>query len=270
MITDLHTHSYYSDGVFSPAEVVLKAQKAGVQMLALTDHDTTQGLSEASDTAKKLGIQLVKGVELSATWRGNTIHIVALGIDENNPALQQVLEYHQQLREQRAQNIAIFLEKKKVENPLEKVKELAPFMITRTHFARMLVAEKVCFTMNEVFRKYLSDENKTVQTNWRDMADIIRIIKDAKGVSVLAHPLRYKISKAQLKVLVQEFSQANGTGIEHITARTNDNQINYIMGLAHQNNLFLSSGSDFHGDNKFVSIGGIKHLNHPHNIWQQL
>jgi predicted metal-dependent phosphoesterase TrpH len=271
VIVDLHSHSYYSDGIYSPSKVAEKAKQNGCELLALTDHDTTAGTNEAQRKADELGLKLIHGCEISALWQGITIHIVALDIDINNKDLQQVLTQHQNIRAKRAENIANYLAQKGVNKPMLKVQNIVKKdMITRTHFARMLVNEKICTNMNEVFSKYLANENRSVKANWESFDNVIRAIQAAGGKAVLAHPLRYKISKARLRVLFREFKERDGDGVEIITSRTHDNQINHLIGLAYNNNLLFSAGSDFHGDNKFCQLGKIKQFKHNNNIWHYL
>ena len=157
MKVDLHNHSYYSDGVFSPGEVVGLANEAGCDLFSLTDHDTTAGVAEAQIEADKLGVKLLNGVEISAFWRNMTIHIVGLGIDLNNDKLQEGLAHNQQLREDRADKIALGLWRSGIKDALEKTQKLSKTsMLTRTHFAQMLIKEGYCKDMKSVFRRYLT------------------------------------------------------------------------------------------------------------------
>ena len=142
MKVDLHNHSYYSDGFFSPAEVVKFAYEAGCDLFSLTDHDTTQGIFEAQHEADKLCLNLINGVEISAFWRNSAIHIVGLGIDIDNDELQTGLEFNQKLRKERAKKIALGLWRSGIKDALEKAQMLSGgHMLTRTHFAQMLINE---------------------------------------------------------------------------------------------------------------------------------
>ena len=122
MKADLHNHSYYSDGVLSPSEVVGLAHEAGCDLFSLTDQDTTDGLGEAVNAAANLQMELVSGVEISAFWRNMTIHIVGLGVDVDNETLQTGLRYNQQLRTERAEKIALGLRRAGIADAMEKLK----------------------------------------------------------------------------------------------------------------------------------------------------
>ncbi len=271
MIVDFHTHSTFSDGIYSPREVITKAYEAGCELFALTDHDTVNGLPEASQAATELGVHLVHAAEISALYEDITIHIVALNIDISNTLLTEGLAHHQALRRVRAENIAQFLESKGVTHVRTKVKEYAKEdMITRTHFARMLIDQKICANMSEVFNTYLGNNVASTKIQWASMTEVIDWIHAAGGLAILAHPLRYKISKAALRVLVRSFAEAGGDALETITARSQDNQINQVMSLGHAHKLLFSKGSDFHGDNTYAHIGKLKRIVHPQNIEHHL
>ena len=157
MKADLHNHSYYSDGFFSPAEVTKFAFKAGCDLFSLTDHDTTEGIAEAQVEADKLGLNLLNGVEISAFWRNIAIHIVGLGVDVNNDILQTGLEHNKELRKIRAEKIALSLWRSGIRDALEKAQIISGGrMLTRTHFAQMLIQEGYCKDMKSVFRRYLT------------------------------------------------------------------------------------------------------------------
>ena len=140
MKADLHNHSYFSDGVLSPSEVVRLASDAGCDLFSLTDHDTTEGISEAQIESDKIGLKLIHGVEISAFWRNTAIHIIGLGIDIENDILQAGLEFNKLLRKERAEKIALSLWRSGIKDSLEKAQNISGgHMLTRTHFAQMLI-----------------------------------------------------------------------------------------------------------------------------------
>ncbi len=120
MKADLHNHSYYSDGLLSPSEVVRLASQASCDLFSLTDHDTTDGIAEAKLEADKVGLNLINGVEISAFWRNMAIHIVGLGVDVNNDILQTGLEHNKNLRKIRAEKITLSLRRSGIRDALEK------------------------------------------------------------------------------------------------------------------------------------------------------
>ena len=145
MKADLHNHSNFSDGVLSPTEVVRIASNAGCDLFSLTDHDSTNGILEAKLEADKLRLHLINGVEISAFWQNSAIHIVGLGIDIDNDQLQTGLEFNQKLRKERAKKIALGLWRSGIKDSLEKAQILSGgHMLTRTHFAQMLINEGYC------------------------------------------------------------------------------------------------------------------------------
>jgi predicted metal-dependent phosphoesterase TrpH len=158
---DLHCHSNVSDGVLSPAGLAARAKVNGVDVWALTDHDELGGLSQARQAAAELDLHFVAGVEISITWANKTIHIVGLGIDENNPDLRDGLMSVRGGRESRGRDIAAQLEAVGVPGAFEGALKLAdnPELLGRTHFARFLVEAGVRPTVTEVFKSFLVEGN---------------------------------------------------------------------------------------------------------------
>jgi predicted metal-dependent phosphoesterase TrpH len=267
MVVDLHTHSYYSDGIFSPAEVITQAKNAGCEIVALTDHDSTQGLAEARTVAQKYNMHFINGVEISATWKNRTIHINGLGFDENNENLQQLLQYHQELRQDRANKMAQSLEAAGITNAYENTAKLVQkSMITRTHFARMLIQQGVCKDMKSVFNRYLTNKKPGgIQTVWSSLEEVVEIIKKSGGKSVIAHPLRYRLTHTKIKQLFADFKHFGGDGVEVITGNSHTDDIHLVDKWSKEFNLAQSLGSDFHGDNNYIQVGKLSSfvLNNP-------
>ena len=214
MKADLHNHSYFSDGVLSPREVVRLANDAGCDLFSLTDHDTTNGIDEAKHVADELGLNLVNGVEISAFWRNSAIHIVGLGIDIENDMLQTGLEFNQNLRKDRANKIALGLWRSGIKDALEKAQKISGgHMLTRTHFAQMLIQEGYCKDMKSVFRRYLTGRKPGgVRVEWRDFEEVIKWIQSAGGKALIAHPFRYRMTHSKIKKMLNDFKLAAATG----------------------------------------------------------
>ncbi len=271
---DLHCHSTASDGALSPTELVNRASEQGVTHLALTDHDTTQGLAEARAAAAIHGIQLINGIELSTSWQNHCFHIVGLGIDPSNPTLTNAIHQLQSLRMERAEQIAAKLEKKRIPGALAAVKEIAgDGMITRTHFADFLLAQRHVSSQQEAFDAYLgAGKAAYVSTTWADLSEAVNWITTAGGVAVMAHPLRYKLTASWIRRLLTVFKNAGGQSIEVITGRTNPDEIRRTSLFASQFQLAGSVGSDFHSpQNVWVELGRLAPL--PKNIkpvWELL
>ena len=274
MKVDLHNHSYYSDGVFSPSEVVGLANEAGCDLFSLTDHDTTAGVAEAQIEADKLGVKLLNGVEISAFWRNMTIHIVGLGIDLNNDKLQEGLAHNQQLREDRAEKIALGLWRSGIKDALEKTQKLSKTsMLTRTHFAQMLIKEGYCKDMKSVFRRYLTGKKPGgVRVEWKNIDEVVGWIHAAGGKAVLAHPFRYRMTNTKIKNMIIDFKEVLGDGIEVVTATSTDEEITLSNQWAKEYKLLSSCGSDYHGwPNQRFQIGCLRELPNLDNaIWRYL
>ncbi len=272
MIIDLHNHSYYSDGILSPSEVVCLAKESGCDVFALTDHDTTDGLAEAQQAAKKQGLKLIHGVEISAMWRNMTIHIVGLNIDKDNPMLQAGLKQHQGFRKIRAEKMARGLSGAGVIGAMEKTQALAKTeMITRTHFAQMLIQEGICKDMKSVFRRFLTGKKPGgVKGQWAQFDEVIEWIHAAGGVAILAHPLRYRMTHTKIQRMLSHLSNAGLDGVEVITAHSVDEEITLMAKWADKLNLLYSCGSDYHGwNNQRVKIGRLKDLPNPdRRLWR--
>ena len=273
-VFDLHCHSTASDGALAPAELVKRAHEHGVTSLALTDHDTTEGLAEAQSCAIATGIKLIPGIELSASWRGQCFHIVGLGINPVYPPLAAATQNLQNTRMDRAEKIAAKLEKKHIPGALEAVKKAAgDGMITRTHFADFLVSQNHVSTQQEAFDRYLAKGKPAyVSTPWADLELAVNWITESGGVAVLAHPLRYTLSSNAMKRLLTDFTMAGGKGIEVVTGRCSPDEIKRAAAYATRFELAGSSGSDFHSpDNQWVELGRLAPL--PENVrpvWELL
>ena len=274
MKADLHNHSYYSDGVLSPSEVVKLASEAECDLFSLTDHDTTDGIAEAQLEADKFNLNLVNGVEISALWRNMAIHILGLGIDINNDILQTGLAHNQKLRKERAEKIALGLWRSGIKDALEKTQAFSKTnMLTRTHFAQMLISEGYCKDMKSVFRRYLTGKKPGgVRVEWEDFNEVVRWIHAAGGKALIAHPLRYRMTNTKIKKLLIDFKGVLGDGIEVVTGTSTEEEVKLSNQWAKDYNLLASCGSDFHGwPNQRVRIGNLRDLPDPEKaIWRYL
>jgi len=260
LIYDLHTHTTASDGEFSPKALVIKAKANGVDVLAITDHDTTKGVAEAENEACKQNIRLLPGIELSVSWMDKNFHIVGLGINPDNRELQASLIETEELRQQRAIKIDKKLEKIGVTNAYFEAKGLAgTHTLTRSHFARVLINQGFAKDSREVFKKYLvNNKPGFVKTNWLEMALGIKLIEDSGGEAILAHPMRYNITASWLRRFLTAFKEAGGVGIEVVTGSSNADEIKTTAAYAKRFELSGSAGSDFHGfDNTWVKLGQL-------------
>lgn len=263
MVYDLHTHSTASDGVYPPADLVARAAAAGIEVLALTDHDSTAGLKEAGEAARQRGIRLITGVEISTTWQNKTLHVVGLNIDPEYAPLQTGLRQLDMIRAERAQEIGWRLEKAGIPGMLEAAEALAGNgILTRSHFAHCLARRGLAVDVRDVFNRYLTaGKPGYVSTRWADLDAAIGWIAAAGGVAVLAHPQRYKLTGSWLRRLLGEFRAMGGAGIEVLSGTASPGDIQSSTALALRFDLLASCGSDFHGpDEAWPKLGRLPAL----------
>lgn len=261
---DLHCHSSVSDGVLTPADVAARAKANGVEVWALTDHDEVGGIAQARSAARDLGLNYVTGVEISATWAGHTLHIVGLHIDETNEPLIQGLATTRTGRTRRAHEIASELEKAGIPDAYDGALKFVgnPDLISRMHFARYIAELGVCASPAEVFAKFLtSGKPGYVPHRWASLADAVAWIHGAGGISVMAHPGRYKLSDTEFDALFEEFKQLGGMAIEVTTGSHTVDQYAQYAKVARRYGFLASRGSDFHGPGESrVDLGNLPPL----------
>ncbi|GAA6939766.1 PHP domain-containing protein [Helicobacter pylori] len=259
---DLHCHSTASDGILTPTEVVLRAHEKGVNVLALTDHDTVAGVPEARKQAEALGIQLINGVELSTLWEGHSIHIVGLGFDLSHEKMTALLTEQANLRDSRAQEIGAKLAKAGVVNAYEEAKKLAgKGEVTRAHYARHLVQIGKVANDGQAFKRYLGlGKSAYVKPQWVDIPSAIKIIHAAGGVAVLAHPLRYTMTTKWVRKLAENFKAWGGDAMEISGCGQSRDQYQLLVKLAEEHQLAGSMGSDFHFPCAWVELGKLVSL----------
>jgi len=258
---DLHCHSTASDGSLSPAALVARALDNDVDVLALTDHDGTEGIVAAQQAVQGTGMTLLPGVEISVTWNGATIHIIGLNVDIENQNLQQGLATLRSYRSTRAVEIAKRLEKSGITGAYEGARKYASeVMLGRVHFAKFLVEQGHAKSINDVFKRYLV-RNKPgyVPGDWATLADAVTWITEAGGQAVIAHPARYKLTATKLGRLITDFKNAGGVGMEVVSGRQHPEEIKTLARLANKFELMASCGSDFHTpDNNWIELGRLQ------------
>jgi predicted metal-dependent phosphoesterase TrpH len=269
MVTDLHCHSTASDGALAPAALLEAAAAAGVGMLALTDHDTVAGLTEARRAAAQHGIDFVDGVELSAVWNGTTLHVLGLGLDPQAPALLEALAGQAVARHARADQIAAKLTKLGLGDAVAHARAaVAPersayqVALTRTHFAQGLVATGGAADFGEAFDRYLGHGKRAyVRGAWCSLEAACALITAAGGHASLAHPLRYKLSGGALRRLIDAFRAAGGAALEVVSGRAAPHQVAALAGHARRAGLAATAGSDFHAPGaRWAALGSLSPL----------
>jgi 3',5'-nucleoside bisphosphate phosphatase len=246
---DLHCHSNVSDGTLAPEALAERALANGVELWALTDHDEVGGIARARQAAHGVGLPYLTGVEISVSFANVTVHIVGLGFDETNQALQDGLAATRGGRTQRARDMAEGLAQVGIKGAYEGALDYVgnPELISRTHFARFLVEEGHCGDTHEVFRRYLTEGKPGfVPHRWAKLGDAVRWISGAGGIAVIAHPARYKFTPTEEYALFSEFKAHGGLGVEVVTGSHSAADAIRYTDTAREFDLLASRGSDFH------------------------
>lgn len=270
---DLHSHSTASDGTLPPGELARRARYRGVQVWALTDHDTLQGLAAAREAALDLGLGWLAGTEISVSFAGETVHVVGLGIDAADPALAGGLAATRAGRLERAREIAAGLARAGIPGTLDDALAQVehPDSVSRTHFARVLVDRGLCADAHEVFRRFLVEGKPGwVPQRWARLGDAVRWIRGAGGVAVIAHPARCRFSPSAEYALFSEFVAHGGRAVEVVVSAHTDAERLRFADIAVEFGLDASRGSDFHDpDESRVDLGGLPDLpGHLTPVWQ--
>ena len=259
---DLHCHSKFSDGTLTPQQLANRAAVAGVDLWALTDHDTIDGLPDAQRAAHMYAIAFLTGVEISITWQDVTVHIVGLGIDPDNAQLNAGLQAILAAREPRAREMARLIEKETgVQGAYDGALKHAgnKNLIARPHFARFLVEHRICRNAPEAFKRFLATGRPCfVPQKWASMEQAVNWIRAAGGMAIMAHPGEYPFSSAQGMKLLEQFKSLGGEGVEVVHGSHTPEQMRFYAGVAHKLGLLASRGSDFHSPKESrVNIGAL-------------
>ena len=256
---DLHVHSSASDGSLTPQEVVELAKNAGLSVFALTDHDTVDGIEAAVSHAKTLeDIEVIPGIELSCYYNNREIHIVGLYVDYKNQTFLDGLLKLKQAREDRNEKMVQKFVDAGIPLTIEELKHGNPnSVITRAHFARVLVEKGVCKTKLEAFDKYLGIHCPFYLAKPQVTPEhVLSLIKEAGGTAILAHPYSYKFNRSEVETLLDTLIPLGLAGMECYYSTYDDGQTQELRSIALKKNLLVSGGSDFHGVVKpDISIG---------------
>lgn len=273
-IVDLHVHSTASDGTYTPMELIAEAKRAGLSAMALTDHDTTAGIKDAMAAAEKENIELIPGIELSTDYKGKEVHIVGLYIDVENKKLSEQTAAFRKCRDNRNEEIVAALQKEGFAITMEALKAENPdCVITRANIARFLYNHGMIKSVQEAFDKYIGDGCRCYVNRFKvSPTDAVRLIKQAGGIAVLAHPLLYHMSTVNLQKLIDELKEAGLDAIEAIYSTYSTGEEQLMKRIAKENGLLISGGSDFHGSNKprIRLAVGYGHLYIPYSVLEEL
>ena len=276
-IIDLHVHSTASDGTYAPREVAELAKKIGLSAIALTDHDTIDGLEEFQKTGAELGIETIPGIEFAALWEKHhrpEIHIVGLGFDPHHPLLLERMKDIKESRDIRNQKMCEKLSSIGLHITLKEVSANAGGeIITRAHFANVLLQKGYIARKEDAFSRYISTGLPGyVEREFMTPELCIKTIKEAGGAAVLAHPTLYGLSSEQIEELCIELISYGLDGIECQYSTYSPAETKMITGIAEKLYLLPSGGSDFHGRNKpNIHLGsGKSNLAIPYTFWEEL
>lgn len=269
---DLHTHSTFSDGTFTPLQLVKYAEEKGLKAFALTDHDTTEGIKEAKSI--ETNVEVISGVEISTRYDKKEIHIVGLYINENDADLNKQLKYYREKRVTRNFEILEKLNSLGVDITIDDVKESCTGdVISRAHIAKALVSKGFVGSYTEAFDRYLGDNKCAyVPRETLNYEESMELITKAGGVPVLAHPLLYKMSDTNLENMMVKLRQKGLKAVEVYYSTHSNSDTQHVMAMANRVGLIYSGGSDFHGATKpKIDMGtGMGKLAVPYEILEKI
>jgi 3',5'-nucleoside bisphosphate phosphatase len=253
---DLHLHTVFSDGTYTPEQLIAKSVKCGLSAISVVDHDTLDGVVPAIEAAALQGVEVIPGVELTAEHEGKEVHILGYLIDHKNDELRVKLDVLRKNRVERAHKIIEKLGEMGVKLEAEKVFQIAKSgSVGRLHIARAMVKEGIVASLPEAFGRYIGDRCPAYVLGFKmSVREAISLISDAQGIAVIAHP--YSLRNDEIIPLFVEYGIR---GLEVYYPEHSQSMINFYLGLAKKYNLLVTGGSDCHGEAKSeVMIGSIK------------
>lgn len=249
---DLHVHSNASDGTLSPASVVELAAQKGLSAIALTDHDTIEGIPEALEAAKSLPLEVIPGIELSCVYLGEEIHILGLYVDLADKNFITETDTLKDIRMKRNTEMIRRFQNAGIDITLSEVQAGNPdTVITRAHFARVLLEKGYVINMDQAFKKYLSYSGPYCPRKEKITPEhAMKILRDCNASPVLAHPYQYHLGDKKTEELVSYLKEMGLHGLEVYHSSNNQYESGKLKKLAKKYQLFPTGGSDFHGTNK--------------------
>lgn len=271
---DLHIHTTASDGTDRPAAAVEKAASLGLRAIGITDHDTVAGLPEAMAAGKRLGVELVPGIEVSSDYRDNNIHVLGYFIDPAASGLRPVLDWVRTEREERNIRIVEMFHADGFDISLEALRRAYPgAVLGRPHMAEYLMRKGYTSSVKESFDRYLGEGKPYYLPKRRiSIRRAVEVILDAGGVPVLAHPLQYHYPENEVVEMI-EYAQSLGVrALECYYSEHSPAQQAWLLSLAERCGLGVSGGSDYHGTRKtHISMGsGMGALRVPYSVLENL
>lgn len=256
MFADLHLHTFFSDGTYSPEELASHAKAKELSVVSLTDHDTVEGCPRMAAACESFGLEFIPGVELTVEFQDHELHLLAYYVDIENASLLGELDRYQKVRQERIREMVGRLNDMDVRIKAESVFELANCNAPgRPHIARTLVKEGVCSSLDAAFEKYLKRNRPAwVPKSKMSAEDAIHLVHQAGGAAVLAHPGLNRCDD-----LIPQLVEHGLDGIECVHSRHSTTAMEHYLDLAENSNLLITGGSDCHGMNKGQPlIGTVK------------
>lgn len=257
---DLHMHSTASDGTLTPTELVEEAKNRGLKVMALTDHDTVDGIKEARKKAEDLGIEFICGIEFSTEYNGGEVHILGYFLDENNLQLLELLEKLKNERVERTKKILKKLEKYKCFISMEDLqKEVKGNLISRSHIANAMMAKGFVYSKSEAFKIYLRTGGLASESKKElNALEAVKFIKEIGGLASLAHPKLTGLSGGTLDKLIVLLKEQGLDALEVYYPEQSEKETEIYKKLCDKFELIYTGGSDFHGMNRPETALGIK------------
>jgi len=244
---DLHTHSTASDGIYTPTELLHRAKEVGLRVLALTDHDTSDGLEEAAKAASALDIDFIPGVEINTDVSGGEVHVLGYFPEYQQPAFQAVLKVLRDARERRGQRMVELLNEHGIDISWERVRDLAQGSVGRPHVAQALLEAGYVQTIGEAFDKYIGNGRFAYVPRYRlTPENAVRLITSVNGLPVIAHPIDLP-GLDELRDWLPALCEAGMVGLETYYGPYTGEQEQALRALADEYHLVPTGGTDFHG-----------------------
>jgi len=244
---DLHMHTTASDGLYSPTELMHRVKEAGLRAVALTDHDTTNGIEEAAQTARALDVEFIPGIEINTDVSGGEVHVLGYFIEYQRPAFQSTIKALRDARERRGERMVELLNEEGIAIRWERVREIAQGSVGRPHIAQALMEAGYVQSVSEAFDKYIGNGKPAYVPRYKlTPGDAVRLIGSANGLPVIAHP----ISLPGLEILrtwLPDLKAAGLVGLETYYGQYTQKDEQALLAIAHQYDLIATGGTDFHG-----------------------
>ncbi len=265
---DLHMHSTASDGVYSPTELMHRAKEVGLRAVALTDHDTTNGIDEAMQTTQALDIEFIPGIEINSDVSGGEVHILGYYLEYQRPAFQHILKVLRDARVRRGERMVELLNEEGVHITWERVREIAQGSVGRPHVAQALMEAGYVKSISEAFDKYIGNSKPAYVPRYKlTPEDAVRLIASANGLPVIAHPITLP-GLDILRTWLPNLKAAGLVGLETYYGPYTQQDEQALLALAHEYSLIPTGGTDFHGPNIHPTPLGGRYV--PYEAVEQL